>query len=320
MAGKHGFSQRPTHLQSLTTTSFWEHSRALFRPQFARENINNLDTTEKAARDLINACGSTNPQGWTADVDLSPLFYNFTLDTATEFLFGESINSQEIAVRQVNGDVDPEDERISAANKFRSALELVNDCIRWRMRLGHFYWLSDGLYFRQAIRFIRGWTEQYVQLALHSPLTPQAKGEKSNVLSTLATQCKTPEELRNQTLAIMFAGRDTTASLLGWIFKELAVNTDVFHKLRTIVLTEFPVDQSITFAALKSCRYLRHVLNESLRLHPTVPLNTRMATRDTTLPAGGGPDGKAPIAVHKGQTIFFSVRCVLHVQALHTHR
>ena len=43
------------------------------------------------------------------------------------------------------------------------------------------------------------------------------------------------------------------------------------------------------------------------RLHPTVPINQRAAVKDTTLPTGGGPDQRSPIAVYKGQILLFSV-------------
>lgn len=35
-------------------------------------------------------------------------------------------------------------------------------------------------------------------------------------------------------------------------------------------------------------------------------MNTRVAIRDTTLPVGGGPDQRSPVAVRKGQTILFN--------------
>lgn len=41
----------------------------------------------------------------------------------------------------------------------------------------------------------------------------------------------------------------------------------------------------------------------ALRLFPIVPTNGRVALRDTTLPVGGGPDGKSPIFVKKGQPV-----------------
>ena len=65
--------------------------------------------------------------------------------------------------------------------------------------------------------------------------------------------------------------------------------------------------EEITFAKLKSCTYLQHCLNETLRIFPLVPGNSRRATKDTTLPTGGGPDGKSKVYVRKGQEIQYSV-------------
>jgi cytochrome P450 len=53
--------------------------------------------------------------------------------------------------------------------------------------------------------------------------------------------------------------------------------------------------------------YLQNILKETLRLYPSLPLNTRTATRDTMLPLGGGPDGTSPILIPKGGNMAFSV-------------
>ncbi|QIW94585.1 hypothetical protein AMS68_000103 [Peltaster fructicola] len=276
---------------------FWEHSRALFRPQFSRENINDLEATEKASEALIAACGDTT-NGWL-QVALSPLFYNFTLDTATEFLFGESLDSQDVAIRKVRGDENGE--AVASSQQFVEAMEIISTTLLWRMRASIWYFIMDSPKFRRALRFIKSWAKKYVEAALEKPMP------KRSVLSALATQCKDEDELRNQTLAILFAGRDTTASLLGWIFVRLSLNPDVYQKLREIVLAEFPIGARITFSQIKSCRYLQHIISETLRLHPTVPVNIRVATRHTTLPVGGGPDGSSPIPIRKGSMIAYSV-------------
>ena len=44
-----------------------------------------------------------------------------------------------------------------------------------------------------------------------------------------------------------------------------------------------------------------------LRLYPSVPVNSREATRLTTLPTGGGPDGKSPILVRPGEGVGYCV-------------
>lgn len=51
-----------------------------------------------------------------------------------------------------------------------------------------------------------------------------------------------------------------------------------------------------------------------LRLYPSVPLNSRVAFRDTVLPTGGGPDGRSPLFIPKGQRVDYSV------YALHRRR
>ena len=44
-----------------------------------------------------------------------------------------------------------------------------------------------------------------------------------------------------------------------------------------------------------------------MRLHPVIPTNAREATRDTTLPYGGGQDGQAPLFVNKGALIVYNI-------------
>jgi cytochrome P450 len=47
--------------------------------------------------------------------------------------------------------------------------------------------------------------------------------------------------------------------------------------------------------------------NTALRLYPVVPLNSRFAKQNTTLPRGGGPDGKSPVFIKKGAPVSYSV-------------
>ena len=61
-------------------------------------------------------------------------------------------------------------------------------------------------------------------------------------------------------------------------------------------------------------KYLRAVLNEIQRLYPIVPMNSREAIADTTLPRGGGPDGMAPVAILKGTYVSY------HSYAMHRRK
>lgn len=62
-----------------------------------------------------------------------------------------------------------------------------------------------------------------------------------------------------------------------------------------------------TIEDIKEMKYLSHFIHETLRLHPPIPLNARVAKRDTVLPRGGGPDGLSPIFVEQGKMIVYQV-------------
>lgn len=85
----------------------------------------------------------------------------------------------------------------------------------------------------------------------------------------------------------------------------LSKRPDVWARLREEV--DKLDGETPTYEQVKEFRYLRAVLNESLRLHPIVPTNSREAVVDTTLPVGGGPDGTSPIFIRKGQTVTWSL-------------
>jgi hypothetical protein len=56
-----------------------------------------------------------------------------------------------------------------------------------------------------------------------------------------------------------------------------------------------------------------------MRLYHPLGFNVRAAKQDTTLPVGGGPDGKLPLGVPKGTQIrmLCPVFCVTDVSLIH---
>ena len=96
-------------------------------------------------------------------------------------------------------------------------------------------------------------------------------------------------------MAVLLAGRDTTAGTLSFTFQELSANPDIVKTLRREILDRVGKERRPTYEDLKNMPYLQHVINETLRLYPSVPYNVRLALQDTTLPKGGGPDGTEPI-------------------------
>jgi cytochrome P450 len=307
-----------TYVQFASDGKQWEHSRALLRPQFIRDQVSDLSLDEHHVQALMRVLDlhTSQQDGWTDVVDLQSLFFKLTLDTATEFLFGESVDSQ------IEGLPGAQPSK-RAGFDFAQVFDRVQHCLAFSSRFGPNYWIGHTREFRQLCKQVHEYVDYFVRMALNQPVeditTAEKKlsssDEKYVFLRALAKQTRDPSELRSQLLNILLAGRDTTASLLGWFFFILGQeqHAEVFEKLRGVILEAFgshDQPKMITYAGLKSCHYLQWCINETLRLYPIVPLNVRTAEVDTTLPVGGGPDGKSPIYVKKGTEISYSVRCV----------
>lgn len=280
----------------------WQHSRAMLRPQFARDQVSDVEMIERHVQHLVQRV----PNGDAFDIQ--ELFFNLTLDTATEFLFGQSVGSQ--TVDMPSEDASAVSDMPKAMRKsFQSDFNLAQHHGGHRVRLQMFYWVWRPSQLFSASKRVHKFVDHYVEKSLIASDTE--KTDNNYVfLNELAREVKNPVVLRDQALNILLAGRDTTASLLSWCIYLLARNPATWQKLRAEILSDFGNGSdlsTISFESLKRCEYLRFVINEALRLYPSVPVNARYATKDTTLPRGGGPDGSQPILVRKGGAVIYSV-------------
>jgi len=260
---------------------------------------------------------SLGVDNWSECVDLQVLFFRLTLDSACEFLFGESVDSQLFFVDQKNAKTTSDG--VNSID-FATAFDRGQMVLASRARFANRYWLVNPKDFKESCKLCHDFIDHFVRLALskdqrEKDLEKGGAKEKYVFLEALAAQTQDPIELRSQLLHILLAGRDTTASLLGWLWMCLAKDPARFKKLRDTVVEEFGTydnPSGITFAKLKSCTYLQHCNNEALRLYPVVPINGRFANKDTTLPRGGGKDGKSKIFVPKGTACDYSVHVMHH--------
>ncbi|KAI0103610.1 putative N-alkane-inducible cytochrome P450 [Daldinia grandis] len=277
----------------------WRHSRALLRPQFAREMISDPQLEEHHLQNLWEQLAADATTGWTSKVDLAPLFFKFTLDTATEFIFGQSANSLQ--------------ERDSAKDLSRH-FNAAKVWIDKRGALAKFYWLMNSSEFKEHCAAIHQFADGIVADRLANPEKrndPEKGAARFNLLSELAKETQNPHELRNETLHVLIAGRDTTGCLLGWVVYFLARHPAVYARLRREVVNRFngrPAD----FRALGQLPYLQWVISETLRVATVIPLNERIALRDAVLPRGGGPDGKAPVFVPEGTQVLVPLYAMQH--------
>ena len=237
--------------------------------------------------------------------------------TGTEFLFGQSTYVQDPVAR--SKDALSWDKGGPDVGNFGRHLDGAKHMLDRRGALTKYGWLLRDREFPKHCKAVQKFVDYFVKQALlhgdDEKRIETADGKaKFVLLNELAKHTRDPLELRHETLNVLHASRDTTAALMGWTFYFLAHRSDIFAKLRAEILLAFsPNPQSeIAYAKLTSLPYLGWVLNEVIRYVGIVPMNERMALRDTTLPRGGGPDGSAPVFVPKGVQILIPIYSMQH--------
>ncbi|TGO39454.1 hypothetical protein BHYA_0053g00070 [Botrytis hyacinthi] len=263
----------------------WEHSRAMLRPNFVRSQVADLDVFERHIQKLIKRI----PENGNT-VDLSKLFFMLTIDSATEFLFGESTETLD------------ETKIDSAGHRYSEAYDYVS--------LGKLATLFPNKKYQDSIKYVHSYVRTYVDKALAlQTSTPSQKSESTDqdryiFLEQLAKSGYSASKIQAELLNILLAGRDTTASLLAILFMILSREQNVLEKLRKEIIGL--EGRAPTFEEIKDMKYLKWCINETMRLYPIVPTSSRVAIRDTVLPRGGGPDARSPTMVKKGTLIQFS--------------
>ncbi|KAK4136474.1 cytochrome P450 [Trichocladium antarcticum] len=287
-----------------TDGSLWHNSRQLIRPQFIKDRVSDLHVFESHMQTLFRAIanggalnGADQPVDMEAgngrQVDISDLFFRYTLDSATDFLLGYDIKSLST----------PRQEFAEAFAEVQRVQSIIT-------RAGPLNVFVPRKTFRAGMKVIDSFINQYIERTLRLSPDELAGKTKSDAgytfLHSLAGFTRDRKILHDQLIAVLLAGRDTTACTLSWTVYELARHPEALEKLRAEILSVVGPTRAPTYDDLKSMKYLQNVMNETLRLYPVVPFNVRLALKDTTLPRGGGPAGTQPVKVLKDTPIAYS--------------
>ncbi|KAL5391736.1 hypothetical protein DPSP01_001026 [Paraphaeosphaeria sporulosa] len=271
----------------------WKHSRDMLRPCFERSQVADISILEKHTARLLQ-----NVPKDGATVDLQPLLHELTLDVATEFLFGRSTDAQDHG-RQDN-----------ACKEFIDAFEYCENPMTERNeRLGFLAFFLPDRKFKKCAKAIRDFTDRIIdeEITILSQNTKDADRASTGryvFLDELLSATQNRTVIRSELLNILLAGRDTTASLLSNLIWELSRQPAMLSRLRQEI--EDSIGNDIpTYQQLKDMKYLKALINESQRMYPIVPSNSRQALHDAILPRGGGPDGQSPTIVPKGAYVAY---------------
>ncbi|KAL8925531.1 MAG: hypothetical protein Q9208_003422 [Pyrenodesmia sp. 3 TL-2023] len=286
-----------------TDAAFWEHSRALMRPTFARSQIADLSAYDVLVEQLIDLIPKDG-----SGVDLQPLFARLALDSSTAFLFGHSAAS---LTQSSTVDTD----------EFLEAYNYGQACVGKRMQLPQWNIFTMDKRFRHSCAVAREYVDKCIAETLDSQQSAHSEKTKRLVLAQeIAKETDDRDDIRNQLMNVFLPAHDATSVALTNVFFHLARHPAKYKKLRQEVLAAG--DSALTFEGLKNLKYLQQVLNETFRLNPSIGQMNRIALRDTVLPTGGGIDGTSPVFVKKGSvavTSFYALHRLTDIFRTDTH-
>ncbi|KAJ6363343.1 hypothetical protein OIU78_003505 [Salix suchowensis] len=87
-------------------------------------------------------------------------------------------------------------------------------------------------------------------------------------------------DIKSFLLDLFFAGTDTSAAAMHWAMGELINNPRAFKKLRDEINTVVGPDRLVKESDVPNLPYLKAVMRETLRLHPSAPLIIRECAED----------------------------------------
>ncbi|QGI68450.1 hypothetical protein CEK27_012421 [Fusarium fujikuroi] len=274
----------------------WKHSRFLIQPFFDRQVYT---STDRVARHTDQFIKLLPENGET--VDLQPLLQRWFLDIATEFIFGDSTEAL----------VYPE--RAKIANTMLDVL----DGGRLRAQLNRLMFLRDWTPWLKSVEEIHAFVTPPIQETIKEKHEREKKikegatnlePERTDLLWTMVQNLEDVEELRSQICLILVANIDTTSVFISNCVWWLARYPDVWDKIRQEV--HELGDISMNFSVLRNMKYLNCVMNETNgKAHRMIPNNVsqlRGAFEDVVIPVGGGPDGKSPTLIRKGDLVLIN--------------
>jgi cytochrome P450 len=194
------------------------------------------------------------PRDGKTVVDLQELFFRYTIDSATEFLFGQSVGTLKKTQSELG---------------FAHAFHYAQKAIITRGTLGPLAVFYRDRKADECYRVCREFVQRFVDEAFHAvegkreQKQDETKRPKRIFSHELAARTSDKRRVLDELMNVLLAGRDTTASLLGNLFFMLAKKPEIWDKLRAEVACL--QGRAPTYEELRNLRYVHCCINECKR-------------------------------------------------------
>ncbi|GJJ15855.1 hypothetical protein Clacol_010133 [Clathrus columnatus] len=277
----------------------WQFHRKTIRPFFTKDRVSDLMLYERKADLALGKMQERLDAG--IPVDFQDLAGRFTLDAASEFLLGTSVNALNAflplpynhpsAKRELNGELLTSSSS-DFATAFARAQVILLDRIE-RAPFGPLFEMKEDeivVPMKEILKFVDPIVRNALSQTRRKVQKPEDKAvgsveddDESTFLMHLLESTDDMKMVVDEILNILVAGRDTTASLITSAVYFLTLHPDILARLRQEIESVCGSGTNrLSHEIIRNMKYLRAFLNETLRLIPPVPFNLRESNAETS--------------------------------------
>uniref|UniRef100_U3B5P9 Cytochrome P450 3A n=1 Tax=Callithrix jacchus TaxID=9483 RepID=U3B5P9_CALJA len=265
---------------SLAQDDEWKRIRSLLSPTFTSGKLKEMFPIIAQYGDvLVRNLRREAEKGKL--VTMKDIFGAYSMDVITGTSFGVNIDS-------LNNPKDPFVENVKKFLKFDVLAPLFLSVVLFPFLIPVFEALNFSLFPKDAINFLK----QSVNRMKKSRLNDKQKHrvdflqlmiDSQNSNETASHKALSDLELVAQSIIFIFAGYETTSSVLSFTIYELATNPDVQQKLQEEIDAVLPNKAPATYDTVLQMEYLDMVVNETLRLFPLAMRLERVCKKDVEI-------------------------------------
>ncbi|KAF8499905.1 cytochrome P450 [Hysterangium stoloniferum] len=286
--------------------------KGMTRPFFSRDRITDFELFSRHGDLAIAKMKERLGEGDAIDFQDVMSRHVTNLRHITESLFGSCVHSLSAPLPYAHDSPKRQEAAVThPSERFADAFSFAQRHIAMRAQLAEAWPLAEFWQdkTKESMEVINQYLDPILKAALakrkSSPVPAKEKeiSDSVTLLDHLVQNTADFDIIRDEVLNILLAGRDTTMATLTFVIYCLSQNPSVLATLRAEILETVGSSQIPTYEAIKECRYLRAVINETLRLYPPVPLNFRRCKNSITWPAR---DGGLPFYIPGGVDVAYS--------------
>ena len=239
----------------------WQKQRKLLNPIFGRDALDiHLQCMTRVAQEKVESLSTSSPVNWTHKM------FEYTIDVAIHTFFGTSLSPEQ-------------KERFNRAsvNSIRIVSRRMATPFNWPL----FFPTKDNKSLKADLKFLKETVYSIIERR-------KKQNEQTNDLLGMMMCAQDDDKTQlsrsdifDQILTFLFAGHETTAMTMSWLFYELSRHPDVQNKI--IEECEKNNFEFSNATHLSNYPYLNKVLNETMRLYPAGWIIARDIAEDSSV-------------------------------------